>query len=172
VGEKPVLAEIANPFGQVDGLDLVKLMKSDPDAGGAKLDALVADVKSQMLKALEDGAEGIFYRVHGARGELTTPMEYGGFFLERDRELLESVSEADLNVAFIVGDDDVYLDFVSDLPAAFFAWDSQASGYDAAYVRTMRQGALLSGDPASDVFLTTGMASIASQLDQVPQVAR
>jgi hypothetical protein len=172
LGDRPVLAEICNPFGQVDGMALVSLLKSDPDAGASQLDQLVADVREQMESALAQGAEGIFYRVHGARGELTTPMEYGGFFLERDRELLDHVSDAPLNVAFIVGDEDVYVDFVSDLPAAFLAWDSKASGLDAAYVRTMRTGALASADPASDMLLITGVASVASQLDRLPQAVR
>ena len=54
----------------------------------------------------------------------TTPMQYGGHFLEIDRRLLSS--DALFNVIFVQGPSEPYAVFVSDLPAQAFAWDSRS----------------------------------------------
>jgi hypothetical protein len=154
-GDRVVLADVSNSFqpGFYEALRLA------PKEAGSLLDAAVESVRSFMDIALDAGADGIFYRVRGATAGESTPMQYGGHFLERDRDLLERVKDATLNVVFVEGSEDVYLDFVSDLPALLFAWDSQASGYDAAYVRTLRNGAQASADPDSEVELRLAPAS-------------
>jgi len=80
-------------------------------------------------------------------------MQYGGFYLERDRELLSSVPAVVTRVLLVPGGEDVFLDFVSDLPAEVFAWDSRASGFSSEYVRGMRQGLQASEDPGSEIQL-------------------
>lgn len=159
------LVEVVNPFGRAaeEGVDLNAALDADPASGNARLDAYVEATREAIQAALTAGADGILYRLHGARAEWCSPMQYGGFYLERDRELLSEIQDATLNVLYIVGNDDVYLDFVSDLPAHVFAWDRDASGFDAAYVRTLRQGAQASSDPASEIALPG--ARIADQLE-------
>lgn len=166
-GDSLALVEVANPFGlamQKD-IDLNKVLKDDPRQGNEILGELVGEVKRDIELAYEVGADGILYRLYGARSSHCTPMQYGGYYLERDREILELADGGHVNLVFVVGEDDVYLDFVTDLPAKMFGWDSKSSGITAADVRQMRGGALVSEDPDSDVLLEPGTASLSRVLE-------
>jgi hypothetical protein len=85
--------------------------------------------------------------------------------LERDREILNEAKGALLNAIFVVGEEDVYVDFVSDLPAELFGWDSKGSGITAASVAEMRSGALMSQDPDSNVLLQPGTDFLSRMLE-------
>ncbi|MDR3692022.1 MAG: hypothetical protein P4L46_21765 [Fimbriimonas sp.] len=166
-----VIVDIANPFGLAlgKGLDLNKAMKDDPSVGALVLDGLVDEVRGRIRASLDSGADGIFYRLHGASPRHCTPMEYGGYYLERDRELLTEVAGAAFNVVFVAGREDLYVDFVSDLPAQVFAWDAELSRLDASDVRKVRRGAVASSDPTSDFLLTIGKPNYLETLEQPSQ---
>lgn len=142
-----VLFELMNPFGHAlqDEINLNALIQADPSEAHTLHSKYVKDVADSMEWALGSGCDGVFYRVIGAAPEWSTPMQYGGHYLERDRELLESISEARFNTLYVEGGEGVYLDFVSDLPASAFAWDETASGVSFQEVRKLRDGALASG---------------------------
>ncbi len=161
------LVEITNPFGLAlqKEINLNKALKEDPKAGNRLLGELIDEAKRDIELAFEIGADGILYRLYGARARHCTPMEYGGLYLEKDRELLESVKDSLFNVIFVVGQEDVYLDFVSDLPAHAFGWDSDDSKIPASEVRKMRSGALMSEDPESDILLHPGTAFLSKMLE-------
>jgi hypothetical protein len=161
------LVEITNPFGLAlqKGIDLNKRLKEDPKAGNRMLGEMIDEAKRDIDLAFEVGADGILYRVYGARGLHCTPMQYGGYYLEQDRELLESVKDSLFNVVFVVGEEDVYLDFVSDLPGHAFGWDFKESKIPVSEVRKMREGALLSEDPESDIRLEPGTAFLSRMLE-------
>lgn len=163
-----LLAEVVNPFGLAieRGLDLNALLKSDPEGGATKLDELIASVKATIDDVLSRGADGILYRLHGASPEWCTPMQYGGYYLERDRELLQQASRAKFNWLFVAGDSEVYFDFVSDLPAQAFAWDGPTTGVTATQMREIREGLLASADEASDILLSTVTGSISQALER------
>lgn len=161
------LVEITNPFGLSlqNDLKLNQLLKDDPVAGNKQLTKLCDEVRLSIEQAFHAGADGILYRIYGARERHCTPMQYGGYYLERDREILETVKDATFNMIFVVGDEDVYLDFVSDLPAHAFGWDFKDSKIPASEVRAMRQGALVSSDPESDILLDSGTAFLSRMLE-------
>lgn len=148
------LVEVLNPFGlaQAEGVNLNELIYTDPEAGNQKLDELVEKTRGAIRAALDSGADGVFYRLIGAEPSQTTPMQYGGYYLERDRELLAEVSETP-SVLFIDAGEDAYMDFVSDLPAAFFAWDIDKSDVSVARMRSLRPGPLAAEDPTADLLL-------------------
>jgi len=153
-----VLADVPNPFGLAlrRGIDLNKALKDDPSVGGAVLDELVDEVRKTISDGLDGGADGIFYRLHGATPRHCSPMQYGGYYLERDRELLSEQPSSVLKVLFIAAEDEPYVDFVSDLPAQVFAWDVALTNITAADVRAARQGAVASSDPTSEICLVIG----------------
>jgi len=93
-------------------------------------------------------------------------MQYGGNYLERDRELLQSAREAQLTVLFVAGQDELYIDFVSDLPASVFAWDRDLSKISASEVRASRLGATASSDPTSEIALVIGRQNYLETLEQ------
>ena len=166
--DKVVLAEVANPFGLAlgKGIDLNQALKNDPSAGGEVLDGLVEEVRGQIRSGLDAGADGIFYRLHGAHPSHCTPMQYGGHYLERDRELLQEAEGAAMNVLFVAGPEEIYIDFVSDLPAEVFAWDYDLSKLSAKEVRSLRNGAVASSDPSSEFELVIGNKRYLETLEQ------
>ena len=166
--ESVVLVDVSNPFGLAlqKGIDLNKALKDDPSVGSEVLDSLVEEVRQRISLSLELGADGIFYRLHGACPRHCSPMQYGGHYLERDRELLGGASEAFLNVLFVAGEDELYIDFVSDLPAQVFAWDSELTNVSAQDVRAARTGAVASSDPSSEIELVIGIKNYIDNLEQ------
>jgi hypothetical protein len=173
VTDKTILYKLDNPFGKAlaAGEDLNRKLEDSPEEGAQIVQELALSVTKEGRDALESGADGILYVLQGARGAYCTPMQYGGWYLETDRKILESFGEANLNVLLVVGNDDLYIDFVSDLPAHVFAWDADASTFDATYVRTLREGALASNDPNSEIKLSTGVTSVADYLMKEPAYA-
>jgi hypothetical protein len=147
-----VLAEIESPFSRSTkrGMQLVQVLRTDPQHGETLLNSLISETKAEIETAIERNADGIFYWLRGAEPSFTTPMEYGGHFLEADREILQSANAA-LIVLFVDGGAGTYLDFVSDLPASIFAWDCEQTGVDVNAVRRMRNGVLATNSAAADI---------------------
>lgn len=158
---RAVLVEVCNPFGLAlrAGVDLNVAQKSDPESGSAKLSEFVNATRQSIQAALDAGADGIFYKLFGANEKFCTPMQFGGYYLETERELLQGATGAALNVLFIVGDADTFIDFVSDLPAHVFAWDAASTGFSVSAVRELRHGALCTNASDADVLLQTGCGS-------------
>ena len=167
-GAPVTLLDVSNPFGLAlqKGIDLNKALKDDPTVGSEVLDSLVEEVRSRIAGGLASGADGIFYRLHGANPRHCSPMQYGGHYLERDRELLSEASDAYVNVLFVAGEEELYIDFVSDLPAQVFAWDSGLTQISAAQVRGTRKGAVASADPTSEIDLLIGRENYLENLEQ------
>jgi len=166
--ESVVLVDVANPFGLAlrKGIDLNKALKDDPTVGSEVLDGLVEEVRQRIHLSLERGADGIFYRLHGACPKHCSPMQYGGHYLERDRELLSEASAAFMNVLFVAGEEELYIDFVSDLPTQVIAWDSNLTQISAGEVRSSRGGPVASADPTSEIELIIGLENYLDNLEQ------
>ena len=161
------LAEVPSPFAvaRQRNIDLPMLLDSDPIGGHETLRIIADEIELQIHDLLEQGLDGILYVLHGAHPNHTTPMQYGGHFLERDREILAEIENATLNLVFVVGGEGTYLDFVSDLPAHAFGWDSQATGVTPTQMRQMRQGALATNHPDADIDFRFGTANVSEELD-------
>ncbi len=141
--DQAVLAVIPSPLTVAlkQDLDIFNELESDPEAGNQTLDRLVATTQVAINDALHAGADGICYLIEGASPDVSTPMQYGGFFLERDREILAAFTDARFNLIAIAGTSEPYIDFVSDLPANAFAWQTE-SGWTPAQVAELRTGSL------------------------------
>lgn len=164
--EHVVLCQVDSPFRR-GGNDLPNALAADPVLNGERLESAVQATRIEISDALNAGADGILYRLFGAREALSTPMEYGGHYLERDRELLAEIQDANLNVLFLVGNEDLYMDFVSDLPAHVIAWDRDATGISSDTVRSLRSGAQASSDPGSEILLMHPGIRIADRIESI-----
>lgn len=141
-----VLVEVLNPLGlALEKGENPNRLLTDPDAAGRELDRWVEQCRETLKLALESGADGVLYRLRGAEPPHSSPMEFGGFHLERERELLEEIGDARLNVLLADGGEETYLDFLTDLPAHAFAWDESRIPFTPTQVREMRPGALACG---------------------------
>lgn len=155
-GGKPLwLAPIESPLTRAisRGMDLPKVCEADPSAGSLVLDQLVNEVAQQIKIAISNGAQGIAFVLNGAFPEQTTPMQYGGLFLERDRELLALAMDLQFNLIFVEGNSEVYLDTVSDLPAHALGWRIQETGFTPTMMSANRPGPYASFDGLGDITL-------------------
>ena len=126
-------------------------LKGDPAGADETLARLVADVRALIATAIGAGASGILYWIEGASPADFTPMQYGGLFLEHDREILADTRAKVEVVVFVADQDEAYIDFVSDLPADLFGWAGATP--EPAEIRALRPGRLLADHPTADVRL-------------------
>lgn len=136
--------------GEKLGFDLLTLLESEPDRGNSELNRLVEETRA----ALRDTPMPFVYRLAGPEPAKATPMQYGGFFLERDRELLTEAGKRGPVWLFVDAGAEAYLDFVSDLPAEVFAWDSRRTGFPLEEMRQLRSGTLCTNEPGADLPLS------------------
>ena len=127
------------PFAMAaqQGIPVLEIADRDP----AKADELLAEFVRQAQEAMK-GQSHVLYRLQGAEPQFTTPMQYGGIFLECDRQILASATADQHVTLWVEGGEGTYLDFVSDLPASTFAWDATATGFTEDQMRSLRSGAL------------------------------
>lgn len=158
---------VDSPFSRAirEGFDLNDALQADPTAGEQALNVYADEARREMMEALEGGADGIFYRLDGAYPEASTPMEYGGHYLEVDRLLLSEVQEARFNVVWIEGEEELYLDFVSDLPAHALGWSMSRTGVGAQELRPMRNGALAGDSLEADIYVFDTAAAARERLE-------
>lgn len=135
------------------GEDLTALFSDSPESGEKRLAELTTQTKSEADKALEAGADGICFILDGACPAVTSPMEYGGHYLENDREIIAGYEEARFNLVYVKSEEEPFLDFVSDLPAHALGWNVQSSGVKPGELRIHRSGAIAGNDPTADIFL-------------------
>lgn len=165
-------AEVDNPFGKAmrQNLSLSGLLRRNLKEGEQKLAEMANAVKDDFINALSKGPDVIVYKLYGADSVHSTPMEYGGHFLEVDRTILAQ-ADAKMIMIFVVGGADAFIDFVSDLPAQIFAWDVAGTGVTVHQVRDMRKGVLAAAAPDADIILTNkGDISPVLHIEQLTNV--
>lgn len=161
--ESACLVRVTCPLGRTieGGGNLINQLHENPSEGEARLSEIRDNVRSEIDEALGKGADGVFYVVDGASADFSTPMEYGGHFLEVDREVLSEYFGARLNAVYVEGVEP-YLEFVADLPAHLFGWDVVRSGRDLNFVRSIRDGAIFGSTPEADVYYNADLTLDAS----------
>lgn len=130
------------------GTALLQELENDIAQGESHLNNLIEATRNEA-----QGQANILYRLAGATPAVSTPMQYGGHFLERDRELLSVLAKQSCVALYVQGGEGVYIDFVSDLPAQMFAWNTTDSCVSVNDVRAMRQGKLATDDPGADILI-------------------
>lgn len=140
--------------------DILEVLESDPDRGNAELAHLSDAIRAEIEKA----QGGILYRLTGPEPARATPMQYGGHFLERDRELLELANERGEVWLFVDAGPGAYLDFVSDLPAEVFAWDAVKTGFSLAEMRKLRSRKLCTNEAGADLPLESVLKQEAAKV--------
>ena len=150
---RAVFAEILNPFGRALNAktDLNAVLHEDPGQGEKLLNDYISESEREIDFALQSGVDGIFYRLQGADPKHSTPMQYGGHYLEIDRSLLERARAGkQLNALFLDCGPDMYFDCLTDLPAEILAWEKNDS-VRLEDIRSLRKGALATGEAEADI---------------------
>ena len=145
------MIRINGPFRRAEKalIPIVELFEKDVASGDETLAKLVSETRKEILETNDT----ILYVLSGPEPAKTTPMQYGGHFLERDRELLEFANERGEVWLYIDAGPGAYLDFVSDLPAEVFAWDAVKTGFPLAEMRKLRTGKLCTNEEGADLTL-------------------
>ncbi len=117
------------------GVELLRVLRDDPEAGSIQVHAFAREL-TEAVRAADPN--GVLYLLEGAHPAATTPMEYGGHFLEVDRAIL-SVADP-TRVAIFVEGRDAYLDFVSDLPGFALGWDTEQNDVSLNQMEHLRPG--------------------------------
>lgn len=169
-GGSAVLCSVLSPYGWAikNGSKLMSLLESDPLAGDAELLELKEKTLAEARRVMDEGADGICYVLAGATPEHTTPMQYGGFLLDLDREILDEFNTALFNMVWVRGKSEPYLEFVADLPAHALSWDMQATKIEPSAIRPYRTGAIAGTEPDCDLLLldrVIGLDSFAASME-------
>ena len=146
------MIRIDGPFRRAEkaGIPILELYVKDVASGEEVLAELVSETRHDIFRS--NGP--IVYVLSGPEPAKCTPMQYGGLFLEKDRELLQFAQEhGQQNEVWLHVDagEGAYLDFVSDLPADVFAWDAKKTGVSLAEMRKLRAGKLCTNEKGTDV---------------------
>lgn len=134
-------------------MDVFQTLQKDPHAGNQILQSLVEETEREVRIALDSGVFGILYRIEGAHPNFCTPMQYGGHFLELDRQILETAQRATCSAIWIEGGPDAYLDSVTDLPTTILGFRS-GSG-DLNWIRQVRKGLIAMDGHEGDIEIVT-----------------
>ena len=118
-----------------EGIDAISLLDKDPANGDRLLHSLVAATKAE----IESASVQINYIVAGAEPEYSSPMQYGGHFLELDRELIGTRKPA----ITVIGGPETYIDIISDLAETFLIWNPQTNPVDPAEVSKMTRAKIV-----------------------------
>ncbi len=174
-GEQAVLAEIMSPFGRAlrRQSNLSDLLSDDPSRGKDILSGFAEETRSDIARAYTAGAHGIFYRLDGAYPAASTPMEYGGHYLELDRELLSAATARSHKfvLLYIEGESEIYLDFVLDLPCNAIGWDVAHHAAELESVKGSQQKVIAAAHPLAEIFLAKSIEE-ARQLANVTHSKR
>lgn len=122
-----VLSPLSRAISQ--GIDIVGLLEENPAEG----DRVLAELVRQCSSDIEQTSGPINYIVAGAEPGVTSPMQYGGHFLELDRELIGTTSPA----ITLIGGPDTYIDVVSDIAKSYLIWNPEANPVDPKEVSRM-----------------------------------
>jgi len=143
------MRRVDGPFGRAEqaGIPIVDLFEKDVASGDDVLAELIFATRKEILEA----NDAILYVISGPEPAKTTPMQYGGHFLERDRELLEFANQKGEVWLFVDAGPGAYLDFVSDLPAEVFAWNAVKTGFPLSEMRKLRNGRLCTNEQGADL---------------------
>lgn len=152
-----ILAEIMSPLGRAirRGLDVFQLLADDPGAGATEIELLETEARDEIARVLAEGADGIFYRLDGAYPAVSSPMQYGGHFLEVDRRVLACAEDANFNILRVEGQTEVYFDCLGDLPAHALAWDYRQVGMSVDDMRAIWPGLIAAPAVEADLLLVT-----------------
>ncbi|MBX3110997.1 MAG: hypothetical protein KF857_03230 [Fimbriimonadaceae bacterium] len=147
----PGLTLVSSVSARCDVAAFLDQVRRDPVGADGTVAGLVAETRAAITEALRAGSTGVLYWIEGACPAAFTPMQYGGLFLEHDREILADTRAKVEVVVFVADRDDAYTDFVSDLPADLFGWAGTTP--EPAEIRALRPGRLLADHPTADVRL-------------------
>ena len=124
-GKLPVLFTVFSPLTVAEKLSRGKLRAHLDGAGGpflhGALEAIAETVSELSRKAIEMGADGVFFATQTGRRDFLTPGEYREFGRHYDLKALEGAQAGWCNAVHIHGED-VYFDDFCDYPVHILNW--------------------------------------------------
>jgi len=124
----PMIETVFNTFyygNRISDGQLLRHLEQDPEAVQAGLQRIHQNLRRYALAVLNI-CDGIYYAVSGASLDAAPREVYERYFLPLDRELLETVAHAPMNVLHLHGYGEIYADLWAEPPAAIVCWSDRA----------------------------------------------
>lgn len=155
-GVSACFGTVLSPLGNLlaKGRDIYSVLESNPEVGEAMISEESDRVRQMVSEIVQAGADGVLYELEGAYPAASSPMQYGGHFLEVDRELMAEITSKTIGIVWVCGKDEPYLDFVSDLAGHAFGWESE-DDMDVASIRAVRTGLIVGSFAQADLMLSS-----------------
>jgi uroporphyrinogen decarboxylase len=144
----PVIDTVFNAFYYADHLAPGKLrehLAADPDAVMTGVRAIADSLAAYARACVETSCDGIYFAVSGASAEGLSREEYARWFLPLDKQVLETVKSAPVNIVHLHGYKDLHFAELHDLPAAAVCWSDRAAGPSLVEARKIHAGCLMGG---------------------------
>jgi uroporphyrinogen decarboxylase len=144
----PVIDTVFNAFYYADHIAPGKLrehLASDPESVMTGVRAIADSLAAYARACVETSCDGIYYAISGASGEGISRDEYARWFLPLDRQVLEAVRTASLNIAHLHGYKDLHFKELIGLPMAAACWSDRAGGPSLTEARKIYSGCLMGG---------------------------
>ena len=149
----------------VDGPEqLRRYLTEAPAATKTALAALAETLAGYAQASLEHGADGIFYAIKAADGDLLTRDQYAEFGLPYDVPALAAANGGWLNLLHLCGDR-LYFEVVDDLPSAFVSYALSPHNPSLAAGRDRARRAVIGGVSPKPQIREMTPAQIAAQVN-------
>ncbi len=135
--------------------DIAELMGIDPVTSGEILDRAQEACAANIQVAMQAGFDGFVYVLVGAEPKYLSPMQYGGFILDQDREILSRFTNLPNRLLYVIGGNETYMDALSDLSASSIGWDESNVQFGIETMRKLAQKPIFGDHPDSDIQLET-----------------
>ena len=151
------------PFLLAGGLQqAMTIAREEPDALDHALAAVADTLAGYAKRAVQTGADGLFYATNVARRDLLSPAECRRFQRPWDLRVLDAVAAAPFNVLHVCGAA-AHLDEFVDYPVHALSWAASESNPSLREVRRRTGRAVMGGLPAKPVIATLTPAVIAER---------
>jgi uroporphyrinogen decarboxylase len=144
----PVVHTVFNTFryaNQISGGRLLEHLRQDPERVHAGLRVITDSLVAFVRGLVDAGADGIYFAVHGPSDDMATPIEYEANFLDLDKDVLQAVGGAGLNIMHPHSYSKLYFDLVLELPTHVCCWSDREAGPSLTDVRAKTDRCLMGG---------------------------
>jgi uroporphyrinogen decarboxylase len=165
--DAPILHTIFSPLTiarKLAGDRAIADLRANPDVVLGALEAITDTMARYALRALEAGADGIFFATQTATAEVVTETESARFGLAFDRRVLDGIAGRAVVTVLHVHGRDIFFDQVVSLPVHAINWHDRITAPTLAAARRRFDGALVGGLHEWQTLLTGSVPVIADEV--------
>jgi uroporphyrinogen decarboxylase len=145
----PIILTVFSPLtvalGRAGRDLLLEHAERHPSALQAALETIADNLARFCPRALDAGADGIFFALQGCSRAVFTPEQYARWGRPYDLRVLSALGGGWLNVLHVHGERDLMFESVLDYPVAVYSWSDRLAGPSLAEARRLTNRCLMGG---------------------------